>query len=80
MDQVTNLKKGTIVRLMDKGYGFIKGEESDKDLFFHANEVKDIHFNDLKEGMAVTFEIQEGDKGPYASNVQIVSNTQAQVA
>lgn len=73
MDQVTNLKKGTIVRLMDKGYGFIKGEgENDKDLFFHANEVKDIHFNDLKEGMAVTFEIQEGDKGPFASNVQVV--------
>lgn len=72
MDQATNLKKGTIVRLMDKGYGFIKGEGDDKDLFFHANEVKDIHFNDLKEGMAVTFEIQEGDKGPFASNVQIV--------
>lgn len=66
------MNQGTIVRLMDKGYGFVRQDGDDKDLFFHANEVKDIDFNDLKEGMKVSFEIKEGDKGPYASNVQVV--------
>lgn len=74
MDQGANASQGTLVRLMDKGYGFIRREGDDKDLFFHANEVKDIHFNDLKEGMIVTFEIMEGDKGPYAANVQVVAD------
>jgi len=63
------MAKGTVARLMDKGYGFIKQEDSDKDLFFHANELQDIDFNDLHEGDAVTFEVAEGDKGPNAVNL-----------
>jgi len=37
----TAMQKGTIARLMDKGYGFIKSADGgDKDLFFHANELQ----------------------------------------
>ena len=39
------MQKGTIARLMDKGYGFIKIEGKEKDLFFHSNELRDVNFN-----------------------------------
>ena len=63
------MQKGTIARIMDKGYGFIKAEGIEKDLFFHANELQNADFNDLKEGDEVTFEVSEGQKGPQATNV-----------
>jgi len=63
------MKKGTIKRLTDRGFGFIAYDDSDKDLFFHSNELKGVEFNDLKEGDKVTFEIAEGPKGLNATNV-----------
>ena len=63
------MEKGTIARLTDRGYGFISYEEASKDLFFHASELKEVPFNDLKEGDEVTFEIAEGQKGSNAVNV-----------
>jgi len=57
---------------MDKGYGFIKAEGIEKDLFFHANELQGADFNDLKEGDEVEFEVSEGEKGPQATNVSRV--------
>ncbi len=63
------MENGTIARLTDRGFGFITQEGSDKDLFFHANELKNVEFNDLKEGDAVTFEIADGPKGPNAIEV-----------
>lgn len=57
---------------MDKGFGFITYEGSDKDLFFHMNELVDTNFDDLKEGDEVEFEIAEGQKGPNATQVKRV--------
>jgi CspA family cold shock protein len=62
------MQKGTIVRL-NNGFGFIKQEGSDKDLFFHANELKNVEFNDLREGDELTFEVAEGPKGLNAVEV-----------
>ncbi len=61
--------EGTIKRLTDRGFGFITYEGAEKDLFFHSNELKNVQFNDLKEGDKVTFEIAESPKGPNAVNV-----------
>ena len=66
------MEKGTIVRLMDKGFGFISREGQDKDLFFHSNEVQNTDFNSLKEGDELEFEVTEGQKGPQAVNVNKV--------
>ena len=66
------MQKGTIARVMDKGYGFIKIEGEEKDLFFHANELQNSDFNDLKEGDEVEFEVVDGQKGPSATNVSRV--------
>jgi CspA family cold shock protein len=61
--------KGTIVRKRDEGYGFIKPEDGSKDVFFHASALVDITFDELTEGEAVTFDVEEGPKGPAAANI-----------
>lgn len=62
--------QGTIKKLTDKNFGFIGQEGGDKDLFFHANELVDGSFSDLREGDSVTFEINETPKGPAAVQVR----------
>ncbi len=66
------MQEGTIARLTDRGFGFIKREGEEKDVFFHSSELKNAQFNDLREGDKVTFEISEGPKGPAATNVNRV--------
>lgn len=61
---------GTIARLTDRGFGFIKPSEGDKDVFFHARSLVDVMYDDLREGEAVTFEVEEGPKGPAAINIK----------
>jgi len=63
------MEEGKIARLTDRGFGFISREGEEKDLFFHSSDLKNIEFNDLKEGDKVTFEVTEGEKGPCATNV-----------
>jgi cold shock protein len=62
--------KGSIVRKRDEGYGFIKPEDGSKDVFFHASSVVDVTFEELKEGDAVMFDVEQGPKGPAAANVR----------
>ena len=62
------MQTGTIARL-NNGYGFITREGGEKDLFFHANELHDVTFDNLREGDKVQFEVGEGSKGPNAVNV-----------
>ncbi|MEG1254971.1 cold shock domain-containing protein [Clostridium sp.] len=54
----------------EKGYGFISCDEGD-DVFVHHSQVKEKGTNkDLHEGENVTFDVEKGDKGPMAVNVQ----------
>ncbi len=66
------MQEGTIARLTDRGFGFIKREGEEKDVFFHSSELKNAQYNDLREGDKVTFDISEGPKGPAATNVNRV--------
>lgn len=61
--------QGTIKRLTDKGFGFIAPQDGSADLFFHATELLNCEFNDLREGDAMTFEVAQSDKGPKAVSV-----------
>ncbi len=71
------MSKGTIRRLMDRGFGFIKPEQGE-DLFFHSNDVEGVEFNSLSEGQEVEFEKGQGRDGrPRAVNVKI-AETQAE--
>lgn len=67
------MEEGTIARLMDKGFGFIKREGQEKDLFFHTNELVGVRFDELHEGDKVTFEVADSPKGPNAIKVSKVS-------
>ena len=60
---------GTIKTLTEKGFGFIAREGETKDLFFHSNDLNGVSYSDLKVGDAVTFDVEEGQKGPAAKNV-----------
>ncbi|MCH8821655.1 cold shock domain-containing protein [Patescibacteria group bacterium] len=63
---------GTIKTKTDKGYGFISREGETKDLFFHSNDLSDVSFDALEVGANVTFDVEEGEKGPSAKNVKLV--------
>lgn len=60
---------GTIKALTDRGYGFIAREGETKDLFFHSKDLNGVTFDELKQGDVVSFEVQQGEKGPNAVNV-----------
>tara|TARA_B100001059_G_scaffold144805_1_gene144710 strand:- start:2314 stop:2565 length:252 start_codon:yes stop_codon:yes gene_type:complete len=63
---------GTIGRYFDqKGFGFIKPDEGEKDLFVHITEIKSEGVSTLTEGQRVTYEVVDGQKGPKAVNVEI---------
>lgn len=69
---------GTIARVTDRGFGFITPSDgSDKDLFFHARSLVGIEFDELREGDAVTYELEDGPKGPAAVNVARAANDNA---
>lgn len=67
------MPKGTIKKLMDRGYGFIKADQ-EEDLFFHRNDVEGVEFNSLSEGQEVEFEQGQGRDGrPQAVKVMLAS-------
>ncbi|HZZ71351.1 MAG TPA: cold shock domain-containing protein [Pirellulales bacterium] len=61
------MPEGTIKKLTDKGFGFIKTDS--KDLFFHSSNVQGCPFDELQEGQKVSYTEGRGAKGPCAENV-----------
>ena len=53
-----------------KGYGFIEREDKEKDVFVHVSAVRDAGMNGLDEGQALTFDVEDGSKGPSAVNLK----------
>jgi len=61
------MEKGTVKFFnQTKGFGFIKVEGSEKEVFVHVSGLKD----EIRDNDTVTFEIQDGKKGPNAVNVR----------
>ena len=56
-----------------KGYGFIERTDGEKDVFVHASAVRDAGLRFLNEGDELTFEVEDGDKGPAAVKLQKTS-------
>lgn len=54
----------------EKGYGFIEREDGD-DVFVHHSDIAGAGFKSLNEGDKVSFEVEQGDKGPKATNVTV---------
>ena len=52
-----------------KGFGFIETDEGN-DVFVHFSAIQDSGFRTLQEGQRVSFEVEQGQKGPEAANVR----------
>ena len=57
-----------------KGYGFIKREDKEKDIFVHFSAVQNSGLKYLKKDEQLTFEVDYSDKGPSAINLQKTVN------
>jgi CspA family cold shock protein len=70
--RMENRETGTVKWFNEaKGYGFISREGS-KDVFVHFSAIQMGGFRSLKEGQRVEFSVEQGPKGPQASNVIIL--------
>lgn len=65
------MKNGTVKWFnADKGFGFITGEDG-TDVFVHFSAIQTDGFKTLDEGQKVTYDEEQGDRGPQATNVQL---------
>ncbi|HZO79443.1 MAG TPA: cold-shock protein [Solirubrobacteraceae bacterium] len=67
------MASGTVKWFSDqKGYGFITPDEGGKDLFVHQSAVDANGFRSLAEGAKVSYDVEQGPKGPAAANVRVI--------
>jgi cold shock protein len=64
------MAEGTIKKLVEKGFGFIKTGGA-KDLYFHSSSLQGVAFDQLQEGQAVSYTEGKSAKGPCAENVTL---------
>lgn len=67
--KIYTMTKGTVKWFNDsKGFGFITAEDG-TDVFAHFTQIQSDGFRKLEEGEKVTFDIEQGQRGPQASNI-----------
>ena len=68
--EATTMEQGKVKWFnADKGFGFIE-REGGEDVFVHFSAIQSEGFKSLDEGQSVTFEVEQGQRGPQATNVQ----------
>ena len=69
---MSNTTTGTVKWFNEsKGFGFITPDDGSKDVFVHFSAIASDGFRTLAEGQQVTFDVEDGPKGPQASNVTV---------
>lgn len=64
------MKNGTVKWFDEsKGFGFITPDDGSKDVFVHFSAIAAEGFRSLADGQAVSFQVEDGAKGPQATNV-----------
>jgi len=56
----------------DKGFGFITQDDGGPDVFAHFRAINTEGFKTLDEGQRVEYEVEQGQKGPQASNIRVL--------
>ncbi len=62
-----------------KGYGFIKADKTQEDIFVHFSTIEMEGYKTLRAGQEVSFELHQGPKGLHATNIASLENSQATV-
>lgn len=62
-----------------KGFGFIEPDDKGADVFAHFSAIKMDGFKTLKQGAQVSYELQDGPKGPHAQDIVVLSAPQKPV-
>ena len=63
------MAQGTVKWFSDeKGFGFITPDDGGKDLFVHHSSIQADGYRSLAEGAKVTYDAEQGQKGPQAQN------------
>jgi len=70
------MAEGTIKTITDRGFGFIRPDDGQEDIFFHRSALVGATFEQLRQGDRVSFNAEDDPrgKGMRASDVQVVNS------
>ena len=67
------MQTGTVIRFNKiKGYGFIRPEDGCNEIFVHFSEVEIAGYKELKEGQLISYVLNQGDRGEFATQVKLI--------
>jgi len=67
------MQTGTVNRFNKiKGYGFITPDEGENEVFVHFSQVEMAGYKELKEGQRISYELEKGERGEFATKVVII--------
>jgi CspA family cold shock protein len=73
VEEIHTMPTGTVKWFSDdKGFGFITPDDGDKDLFVHHTGINGEGYRSLQEGAKVSYDPEQGEKGPKAVNVTTI--------
>lgn len=67
------MQTGTVKRFNKiKGYGFIAPDNGGNEVFVHFSQVQIAGYKELKEGQRISYELENGERGEFATNVKVL--------